>query len=138
MLLYLLKNPFGLRNPYEKLNREIYLHQLIASDIGKYLQKVYPEIDLTNIFNYIGCGKVYNLPESKIIVGNNNSVNEATYSVDTNPEKDLILRILNAEPDKMVELIKKLVVLACIYAREYVKSWGIKLAYSHKKIKVRM
>ena len=74
VLLYLLKNPFGLRNPYEKLNREIYLHQLIASDIGKYLQKVYPEIDLTNIFNYIGCGKVYNLPESKIIVGNNISI----------------------------------------------------------------
>ena len=74
VLLYLLKNPFGLRNPYEKLNREVYLHELLASNIGAYFKGLYPEIDLKNIFNYIGTGKVYNLPESKIIVGNNISI----------------------------------------------------------------
>ena len=73
-ILYLLKNPLGLRNPYEKFNKEIYLHQLLATDFGKYILGSYEGIDLDNIFNYIGNGKVYNLPESKIIVGNNISI----------------------------------------------------------------
>ena len=73
-LLYLLKNPFGLRNPYERYDRAIYLHELLKSDLAKYLSSVYPEIDYETIFNYIGNGKVFNLPKSQIIIGNNISI----------------------------------------------------------------
>ena len=73
----LLRNPFGLKNPYDLLNNTVTLNQIYSSEIFKYIVSSY-DVDINtvekNINNYIGNGKVYNLPESKIIVGNNISI----------------------------------------------------------------
>ena len=95
ILLYLMKNPFGLRNPYEKFNKEIYLHQVLASSLAQYFLSAYPEIDIKNISNYIGNGKVYNLPESRIIVGNNISIELTSVKL----ELEKIARYIKGEPD---------------------------------------
>ena len=72
--IILMRNPFGLRNPYDFLNSTISLQQLFSSSLFQYLCASY-NCDVNalskDINNYIGNGKVYNLPESKIIVGNN-------------------------------------------------------------------
>ena len=72
--IILLRNPFGLRNPYDFLNSTITLQQLYSSSLFQYFCASY-NCDINTISkdlnNYIGNGKVYNLPESKIIVGNN-------------------------------------------------------------------
>ena len=75
--MILLDNPFGLKYKFDPLNNTYTLNQIYSSSLFEYIQK---SIDIdANLFkneinNYIGSGKVYNLPESKIIVGNNISI----------------------------------------------------------------
>ena len=76
-LILLLQNPFGLKNPYDFLNTSITLNELISSDFFKYYASSYGiEINSLkkNINNYLGNGQIYNLPESKVIIGNNISL----------------------------------------------------------------
>ena len=77
-ILYLLANPFGLRNPYDFLNNSLTIQQIISSQFFIYLCMSYkncnPETIMKDISNYIGNGKVYNLPERQVIVGNNISI----------------------------------------------------------------
>jgi hypothetical protein len=72
--MILLENPFGLRSRFDNINSTVTINEIISSDIFKYIAKSY-DIDINsyskNINNYLGNGKIFNLPESKIIVGNN-------------------------------------------------------------------
>ena len=75
--ILLLMNPFGLKNPYDFLNSSVELNNVINNQFFKYIANSYNvDVDETKniINNYLGKGKVYNLPESKIILGNNISI----------------------------------------------------------------
>ena len=86
----ILRNPLGLKDPYDLLNNSATLSQIISSE----LLSVF---DLTafkqDIYNYIGNGKVYNLENSKIIIGNNISIEIS--SVDLELKK--LANILNGK-----------------------------------------
>jgi hypothetical protein len=73
----LLTNPFGTKNTYDLINSTVDINQIISSKLFKYFTSSY-DIDINsisnNINNYLGNGQIYNLPESKIIVGNNISI----------------------------------------------------------------
>ena len=75
--IILLKNPFGLRNPYDFINTTVDINQFISSSLFQYFASSY-QIDANSvkkeINNYLGNGQIYNLPESQIIVGNNISI----------------------------------------------------------------
>ena len=75
--MILLTNPLGLRDPYDFINSTVTLDQIINTKFFEYIIQSY-DIDKTviknDINNYIGHGQIYNLPESKIIVGNNISI----------------------------------------------------------------
>ena len=82
-VLYLLKNPFGLRNPYGSINDVVYIKDFINSGFFKYFKKAYPEIDESLIQNYIGGnGNIYNLKESQVIVGNNISIELTSFKLE--------------------------------------------------------
>ena len=73
----LLKNPFELRNTFTPINQTVNINQIISSTIFQEYAKMYNiDIDSTKkeINNYLGNGQVFNLPESKIIIGNNISI----------------------------------------------------------------
>ena len=72
--ILLLENPWGLKNKYDFLNSTIYLKDIISNKYFEYVSKqINSEISITKeqINNYIQSGKVYNLPQSQIIIGNN-------------------------------------------------------------------
>ena len=96
--LSLLRNPFGLVNPYEFLNTSISINNLIDSGLFLYIANTY-NLDVNeikkNINNYIGNGKVYNLPESLIISGNNISIELSTIKL----ELEKLEKALNGETD---------------------------------------
>ena len=75
--MILLNNPLGLRNTYDFVNSTVTLDQIINSKFFEYIVSSY-QVDKTtiknDINNYVGHGQIYNLPESKIIVGNNISI----------------------------------------------------------------
>ena len=75
--MILLENPFGLRNQYDNINSTVSINEIISSKLFQYIAKSY-DIDVNSytkdINNYLGNGKIFNLPESKIIVGNNISI----------------------------------------------------------------
>ena len=67
----ILDNPLWLKDPYDLLNNSATLREIISSEL-------FSVFDLSSfkqdIYNYIGNGKVYNLENSQIIVGNNISI----------------------------------------------------------------
>ena len=67
ILLY--ENPFGLKYHYDWLNSTVSLKQLMTESYVKYVMKDYSEV--VQITNYLGDGKIYNLQESQVIIGNN-------------------------------------------------------------------
>ena len=76
-LIILMKNPFGLKNPYDFLNQTVYLDQIISSSLFQYICATYncdANAISKDINNYIGHGKIYNLPESQFIIGNNMTI----------------------------------------------------------------
>ena len=75
-LFILLRNPFGLRNPYDFINKTVTIHQIIESNLFQYFCSAYHECPQIKegITNFLGSGQIFNLPESKIIVGNNISI----------------------------------------------------------------
>ena len=66
-----------LRHPYDFINNTVTLNQIFQSSLFQYFASSY-DIDITTIQNqinnYIGTGKVYNLPQSQVIIGNNISI----------------------------------------------------------------
>ena len=76
--MILLKNPLGLKDPYDFINSTVTLEQIINSNFFKYILKSYYDIDeaiiKNDINNYVGHGQIYNLQNSQIIVGNNISI----------------------------------------------------------------
>ena len=75
-IIQLLRNPFGLRNPYGFLNQTVDIQQIISSQLFQYFCGAYRDCPLISgdIYNYIGNGKIYNLPQSQIYIGNNISI----------------------------------------------------------------
>ena len=75
-IIILLRNPFGLRYPYDPINKYITWSQIFKSNLVQYFIRAYPElgVDIETINNYVGHGQVFNLPESKFIIGNNISI----------------------------------------------------------------
>ena len=89
-------NPFSLRYKYDYINSSVAIKEILSEQFIEYVSKLYgvePSMIKQQINNYLGTGKVYNLPESQIIIGNNMSI-EIT-SVDLELEK--IQKILAGE-----------------------------------------
>ena len=103
-LLRLLRNPFGLRNPYAPLTHEIYLNELISTDLFKYFCAAYncnPTELSSNINNYLGHGQIYNLPQSQFFLFNNFSVELSTVKL----ELEKYIKYINGEkPDVKVNV----------------------------------
>ena len=59
--IILLRNPFGFRCPYDFINREIYLKDLLSSGLAEYFLKTYQGSDIEflrqQIINNVGTGK---------------------------------------------------------------------------------
>ena len=74
-LISLMRNPFGLKSPYDLLTSTISINEIISSSLYQYFCVSF-ECDLigNDIKNYLGHGQVFNLPESKIYIGNNISI----------------------------------------------------------------
>ena len=89
----LLMDPFGTRNLYDPINNYVNIKQLISTDFGKYLFNTY-DIDYNTventINNYLGTGKIFNLPESKIIFGNNISISFTTTKLEEQKIVDIM------------------------------------------------
>ena len=83
--ILLLQNPLGLKNNYDYLNSSITLNQVISSQFFEYITKSY-NIEVNSIKNdinnYLGNGQIYNLPESKIIIGNNISIELSSFKLE--------------------------------------------------------
>ena len=80
-VIILMKNPFGLRNPYDFCNQTVYVDQILSSSLFQYICASYNCDANTlskNINNYVGHGNVYNLPEPKVIIGNNMTIELST------------------------------------------------------------
>ena len=88
----LLLNPLGMSNPYDFINRPVYINELISSDLFNYFASSY-NIDASllknQINNYVGTGKIFNLPESKIIFGNNISIKLSSVKLELEELKKL-------------------------------------------------
>ena len=84
-LIILLKNPFGLKNPYDFLTSSITIQEFLASSLFQYIAQSY-NIDVSslsqNLNNYIGNGKIYNLPQSQVISGNNITLELTTFKLE--------------------------------------------------------
>ena len=75
--IILLRNPFGLRHPYDFINNTITLNQIFQSSLFQYFASSYDlDINVTKnqITNFLGKGQVFNLPQSQVIIGNNISI----------------------------------------------------------------
>ena len=70
-------DPFGIGDPYAPINRSVSIKEFISGDLWEYLFFSY-ELDKKTIENYInnylGTGKIFNLQNSKVIIGNNISI----------------------------------------------------------------
>ena len=73
----LLINPFGTKDSFDFINSTVDINKIISSKIFIYFLDSY-DIEkntiIKDINNYLGNGQIYNLKESKIIVGNNISI----------------------------------------------------------------
>ena len=72
-----LQNPFDLPNTFNPINQTVNINQVISSAIFQKYAEIY-HINVTEVSheinNYLGTGKIYNLPNSQIIIGNNISI----------------------------------------------------------------
>ena len=73
----LLENPFDLPNTYYPINQTITINQIISSAFFEKFAKYY-NLDVNTVSNEInnvlGNGKIFNLPNSEVIIGNNISI----------------------------------------------------------------
>ena len=75
--IILLQNPFDLPNTFAPINQTVNINQIISSTIFQKFAEAY-NINVNTVKNEInnvlGNGKIYNLPKSEIIIGNNISI----------------------------------------------------------------
>jgi len=83
-------NPFGLKNPYDLLNNTATLNEILSASIFSVFDL---SIFKQEVHNYFGKGQIYNLEESRIIYGNNISIEIS--SVDLELKK--ISKLLNGQ-----------------------------------------
>ena len=80
-----LKNPLGWRDPYNAFTTPVNIREIIDSSFFEYIAKAY-NIDVNtfknDINNYLGNGKIYNLPQSQIIIGNNISIELTSFKLE--------------------------------------------------------
>ena len=102
--IILLKNPLGWRNPYDAFTTPVNIREIIDSSFFEYIAKSY-NIDVNSfkndINNYLGNGKIYNLPESQIIIGNNISIELTSFKL----ELERLSKIFNGEEDPKTKII---------------------------------
>ena len=102
-LIILLRNPFGLRNPYDFLNTSITISQFIQSSFFLYLAQSY-NLDLNAINDQLngmfGNGQIYHLNEPRIIAGNNITIELTSFKL----ELEKIERWLKGEPEKPTDV----------------------------------
>ena len=102
-LIILLRNPFGLRNPYDFLNSTVTIQQFISSSLFQYIANSY-NLDVNTLMgdinNYIGNGKIYNLQESQVIVGNNITLELTTFKLEL---EKLIKKITGKSEDEKTD-----------------------------------
>ena len=84
-LIILLRNPFGLENPYDFLNTSITISQFIQSSFFQYLASSY-NLDVIEINNQLngmfGNGQIYHLNEPRVIAGNNITIELTTFKLE--------------------------------------------------------
>ena len=73
----LLRNPFEATNIYSPITHTINVNQSISRSVFEQIVKMYNitvDSQIESIVNNVGSGKVFNLPKSEIIIGNNISI----------------------------------------------------------------
>jgi len=102
--IILLKNPLGWRNPYDAFTTPVNIREIIDSSFFEYIAKSY-NIDVNSfskdINNYLGNGKIYNLPESQIIIGNNISIELTSFKL----ELEKLSKIFGGEEDPTTKIL---------------------------------
>ena len=98
-LTILLRNPFGLKNPYDLLNSSLNIQEYISNSLIYYIAQSY-NIDSNafggDINNYFGNGKIFNLQKSAIIAGNNITLELTTFKL----ELEKLIEKLSREKEK--------------------------------------
>ena len=72
-----LRNPFDKQNIFSPINQNLNIKQLVSNPFFEAFINYYNitvNQEQTNIFNNLGTGQVYNLPNNQIIIGNNNAI----------------------------------------------------------------
>ena len=91
--IILLKNPLGWRDPYNSFTTPVNIREIIDSSFFEYIAKSY-NLDINSVSkdinNYLGNGKIYNLPESQIIVGNNISIELTSFKLELEKLSDVL------------------------------------------------
>ena len=97
-LIILLRNPFGLKNPYDFLNTSITISQFIQSSFFQYLAQSY-NLDVGAINDQLngmfGNGQIYHLNSPRVIAGNNITIELTTFKL----ELEKIEKWLKGEDD---------------------------------------
>lgn len=91
-ILSIIKNPFG--------TNIFYLKELIKGDMWNYFSKSYgieENIFINQIINNLGTGQIFNLPESKIIFGNNISIKITTSKLEDQEAEEEITDAIEEE-----------------------------------------
>ena len=81
----LIDTPFGTRHGYDPLNTTLYLNNITSLKYFEYIKKTFNvEItqSITQIGNLIGNGQIYNLPENKIYIGNNITIELSSVQIE--------------------------------------------------------
>ena len=69
-----LKNPLGLKDPYDSLSKTVYLNEIYSTNFFKYIFSSF-DVNINDVKsklnNNFGNGHIYNLQESVVIIGNN-------------------------------------------------------------------
>ena len=98
----LLNDPFGTGDPYAFINRSISIKEFISGDLWQYFKTSYVgDIEYVEniINNYLGTGKIFNLPESQVIIGNNISIELTSNRL----ELEKIIKIMEGETEAQTD-----------------------------------
>ena len=102
-LIILMKNPFGLKHPYNFLNETVYVDQILSSSLFQYICSTYncdANAISKDINNYVGHGNVYNIPEPKFIVGNNMTIEISSVKLELEKLAEYLKGETTSDPNK--------------------------------------
>ena len=94
-----LRNPFDTQNIFNPINQNINIKQLVSNTFFETFISYYNisiNQEQTNIFNNLGTGVVYNLPNSQIIIGNNISLELTSVGLELEKIKKLGTQIFSS------------------------------------------